>query len=44
MPGFAMAFEEPQKKLSLMRKTMQSLYGGNTLDDVGAIVRKLTRT
>ncbi len=44
MPGFAMAFDEPQKKLSLVRKTIQSLYGGNTLDDVGALVRKLTRT
>jgi acyl-CoA reductase-like NAD-dependent aldehyde dehydrogenase len=44
IPGFAMAFEDPQKKLSLMRKTIQSLYAGNVLDDVGALVRRLTRT
>jgi aldehyde dehydrogenase (NAD+) len=42
IPGFSMTFEDPPKKLSLMRKTIQSLYGGNAIDDVAALVRKLT--
>jgi acyl-CoA reductase-like NAD-dependent aldehyde dehydrogenase len=42
MPGFAMVFSDPQRQLALMRQTIQTLFGGNALDGVGSVLRKLT--
>jgi acyl-CoA reductase-like NAD-dependent aldehyde dehydrogenase len=42
MPGFAMVFDDPKKKLELMRQTIQGVFGGSAIDDVSALLRKLT--
>jgi acyl-CoA reductase-like NAD-dependent aldehyde dehydrogenase len=41
VPGFAMVFDDPKKKLELTRQTIQGVFGGSALDNVGALLRKL---
>ena len=41
VPGFAMVFDDPKKKLELTRQTIQGVFGGSALDNVGAVLRKL---
>jgi len=41
MPGFGMVFSDPKQKLTLMRQTIQTVFGGNVIDDVTSVLRKL---
>jgi len=42
VPGFAMVFDDPKKKLELTRQTIQAVFGGSALDGVQSVLRKLT--
>lgn len=42
LPGFGMAFGDPQKVLAQTRQTIKALYAGSALDNVGSVFRKLT--
>jgi acyl-CoA reductase-like NAD-dependent aldehyde dehydrogenase len=42
MPGFAMVFSDPARQLTLMRKTLQTMFGGDGLASVGSALRKWT--
>ncbi|HEY6877287.1 MAG TPA: aldehyde dehydrogenase family protein [Polyangiales bacterium] len=41
-PGFAMAFGDPEKQLSMVKRVMKSVYGGAALDGLGNVLRKLS--
>ena len=42
LPGFGMAFGDPQKALAQTKQTIKGLYGGSAIDDVTSVIRKLT--
>lgn len=41
LPGFGMAFGDPQKVLAQTKQTIKALFGGSALDSVGSVFRKL---
>ncbi|MDB4977658.1 MAG: Aldehyde Dehydrogenase [Myxococcaceae bacterium] len=42
LPGFGMAFGDPQKALAQTKQTIKALYSGSAIDDVSNLFRKLT--
>jgi len=41
LPGFAMAFGDPEKALPQIKQTIKALYAGTAIDDVSKVLRKL---
>jgi delta 1-pyrroline-5-carboxylate dehydrogenase len=41
LPGFAMAFGDPEKSLAQLKQTIKGLYAGSAIDDVTNVLRKI---
>jgi len=41
LPGFGMAFGDPEKALAQTKQTIKALYAGTAIDDVTNLLRKL---
>jgi acyl-CoA reductase-like NAD-dependent aldehyde dehydrogenase len=42
LPGFGMAFADPEKSLAQTSQLIKALYSGSTLDNVSNVLRKIT--